>query len=331
MSRVTVFGAGAMGTALAMHLARKGEDTRLWATKYDGKALEALRSEGKHPRLPHNIPSSLELLDTDDLKVAGDGCDIAVMAAHSGGARPLGLVVAPALAQGTTVVSIAKGLESETGKRMSEVYAEVCEGRPVVSVGGPALAGEIAEALPTAVVFAAPDAGALDAASTLFRSDRLHVHATDDVAGVEYCTLVKNVAAIGLGILDGLGKDDGQKYSNAKAALFSAAVDEMTTLIVALGGRRETVLGLAGLGDALVTSLGGRNRLYGELLGEGGKPDVVLDDLKAKGLTVEGVESAVDVQRLATERGLDLPFHARVHQVIFEGADPRSILETMNR
>jgi glycerol-3-phosphate dehydrogenase (NAD(P)+) len=141
--------------------------------------------------------------------------------------------------------------------------------------------------------------------------------------------VLKNVAAIGMGLLDGLGKTLDEDFKNAKAALFTKAIHELTELVVAMGGRAETCAGLAGLGDVLVTSLGGRNRLYGELIGTGGHPDEVLQDMGRRGMTVEGVDSARDVRRLAEERGLDLPYHSAVERVVFEAADPDVILEVL--
>ena len=141
--------------------------------------------------------------------------------------------------------------------------------------------------------------------------------------------MMKNVAAIGLGILDGLGKLDSEPYKNAKAALFTKAANELIELVTALGGRPETVFGLAGLGDQLVTSLGGRNRLYGELVGAGDPPESTLAELEARGLTIEGVDSTRDVQRLAGKEALALPYHSAIHRVLFEGAQPRDVLEVL--
>jgi len=178
-------------------------------------------------------------------------------------------------------------------------------------------------------VLAAEDPDVAEQAAQTLRSKSFHVAVTDDIAGVEYCTVAKNVAAIGMGILDGLGKVDGSSYSNAKAALFTQAIAELGQLVTALGGCEETVRGLAGLGDTLVTSLGGRNRLYGELIGEGADPEHTLADLVAQGLTVERVESAREVDRLTRELGLDLPLHAQIHRILFEAAPPRSLLDCL--
>ena len=331
MGRITVFGAGAMGTATAMHLARGDHDTTLWASEFDARVLEALRAERRHPALPEHLPDSLSILGPEELDAAARDIDIAVMGAHSGGARTLVRIVMDGCGGLPLVVGIAKGLEPDSGRRMSQVYSEEVGHDRVVAVGGPCLASEVAQGLPTAAVFASEAAGAADLAAAAFRSSTYRVEVTDDVLGLEYCTVAKNVAAIGMGILDGLGKGVGFDYKNGKSALFALAIRELTELITALGGRPQTAAGLAGLGDILVTSLGGRNRLYGELIGEGAEPETALEGLVARGMTVEGVESARDVARLAGEAGLELPFHHQVYRVVFEGAAPASLLELPER
>jgi glycerol-3-phosphate dehydrogenase (NAD(P)+) len=329
MARVTVFGAGAMGTAYAMHLSRIGNQTILWASDYDANVLPALTEDRRHPSLPEHLPDSLQVLGPDQLDVAATGIDVAVIGAHSGGARTLTRIVAGGASHVPLVVGVAKGLEPETGKRMSEVYAHEMGNERVVSVGGPGLAPEVAEGLPTAVVFASTSLPSAEEGAAVFRSKSFLVQVTDDVTGVEYCTVVKNVVAIGMGILDGMGKGTNLDYRNAKSALFAQAFGEMTQLVEALGGRPDTVMGLAGLGDTLVTSLGGRNRLYGELLGEGAKPATALEELTERGMTVEGVDSTRDVRRLMEETGLSLTFLGRVHEIMFEDIPATSILDCM--
>ena len=226
------------------------------------------------------------------------------------------------------VVSVAKGLEPESGTRVSDVYAEELAA-DVVAIGGPCLAGELADGLPTAAVWAGATEALARSAGAPFESDRYQIVYSDDLPGVEYCSMMKNVAAIGLGILDGLGKPAGEDFNNAKAALFTKAAHELAELVVSIGGRSETALGLAGVGDQLVTSLGGRNRLYGELVGGGRPPQATLEELEERGLTVEGVDSTHDVHRLATSAGLDLPYHLAINRVLFEGADPQHLLEVL--
>jgi len=324
-----VFGAGAMGTAVAMHAARRGHDVTLWGSTHDERALERLRADGKHPSLPEHLPAEVRLFGPGELADASAGAEIAVLGASSHGARSLARELSRYLDGVEVAVSVAKGLEPGTGLRMSQVYGEELTETPIVSIGGPCLASELAQGLPTAGVWAAASLETARRAGGPFDAEAYQLTYTDDVIGVELCAMMKNVAAIGLGMLDGLGKPTGEDFKNAKAALFTKAAHEIVELVSASGGRAETAFGLAGIGDQLVTSLGGRNRLYGELVGAGEAPAGTLRDLEARGLTVEGVDSTREVARLADELNLNLPYHAAIHRVLFDGADARDILEVL--
>jgi glycerol-3-phosphate dehydrogenase (NAD(P)+) len=326
---VTVFGAGAMGTALAIHLARKGEQVKLWGSRFDERVLPGLQNDRSHPALAERLPESVQVLGPDQLEQAADGTRMAIMAANSNGARSLAGLVSAAITQVGSLVSIAKGLEPGTVSRISEVYREELGDRPTVVIGGPALAPEVADGLPAAAVFASTDADALDEAVSTFQTQTYIVETTTDVAGVELCGTAKNVAAIGSGILEGLGRAHELEYKNARAALFARAVHEMADFVEGSGGRRETAFGLAGMADLLVTSIGGRNRAFGEAVGMGGDPTRTLENMTERGLTVEGVESARDVRVLAEKAGLVLPVHDAVYRVVHEGASPTSILEAL--
>ena len=308
-----MFGAGTMGTAVAMHLARLGHQTTLWASTFDAAVLPSLRDERRHPALPEHLPESLRVLGPDELGQAAQGSDVVVMGAHSGGARTLAKIVMEGCGSLPLVVAVAKGLEQHTGKRMSEVYSE-----------------EVGQGLPTAAVFASNPLSAADHAAGVFRSPSFHVVITDDVPGTEYSAVLKNVAAMGVGILDGLGRGTAFEYQNAKAAVFTQAVREIAELVVALGGRADTVWGLAGLGDILVTSLGGRNRLFGELVGEGLEPKTALADLTARGMTVEGWDAAGFLADLMDGTGLEPSFLSQMRRILFEGAQAVSILECLD-
>ena len=318
-----------MGTAFAMHASRLGHETGLWANPHDLRAYASLRQERKHPLLPEHLPTQIELHGPDELAEAAVGCEIAVMGANSHGARSLARMVHAHVRGARFVLSLAKGLERESGNRMSEVYGEELPDADVIAIGGPCLAAELAEGLPTAGIWAGRTEEAARDAGKLFDDRHYQLVFTDDIVGVEFCSMMKNVAAIGLGILDGLGKTASEDYKNAKAALFTRAAHELAEVVTSLGGRRETVFGLAGLGDQLVTSLGGRNRLYGEMVGAGDPPESTLAKLEAKGLTVEGVDSTRDVVRLAEEKGISIPYHSAIHRVLFGGANPRDILEVL--
>ena len=328
VSRVAVLGAGAMGTALAIHLGRMEPEVALWGSEFDERVLPQLR-EGTHPALPERLPPSVRVFGPEELDDAAKGAEIAVMGAHSKGARSLARIVKGSLGDVRIVVSIAKGLEPGSLARMSEVYGGELDGRPVVAVGGPALAPEVAEGQPCVAAFACVDAEALDEAAGAFRGDGYGVRPTDDCAGVEYCGTAKNVGAIGSGIVEGLAQQRDQEYRNARSAIFARAASEMADLVEALGGRRDTALGLAGIGDLLVTSLGGRNRQYGLAIGAGSDPRHALEDMQRRGMTVEGVESARDVHDLAGRSGLELPVHEAVYRVVHEGSEPETMLEVV--
>jgi glycerol-3-phosphate dehydrogenase (NAD(P)+) len=318
-----------MGTAFAMHAARLGLPTALWANEHDLAAYAAMREDRRHPLLPEHLPDGLHLHGPNELDAAARDVEIAVMGANHSGARSLAGMVREAVGEARFAISVAKGLEPGSGSRMSQVYAEELQGPEVVAVGGPCLARELAERLPTASVWAAGSIDLAEEAGKPFDDPRYQLTFTDDVVGVELCSMMKNVAAIGLGILDGIGKVAGIGYQNAKAALFTKAAREIVELVAAGGGRADTAMGLAGIGDQLVTSLGGRNRLYGELVGAGDPPEDTLTELETRGLTVEGVDSTRDVRRLATELGLELPYHDAIYRVLFEGARPNEILEVL--
>jgi glycerol-3-phosphate dehydrogenase (NAD(P)+) len=329
VARITVFGAGAAGTAHAIHLARKGEDVMLWGSEFDARVLPELLERRSHPALPERIPSELRVLGPEDLADAAKDISFAVLAANSSGARSLGRLVSGAIPADAVLVSVTKGLEDGSRCRMSEVYGDEIPGRPVVAVGGPALAPELSEGFLTAVVFGCSDGDACRGAADTFRSDRYVVETSDDVVGVEICATAKNVAAIGAGILEGIAQSRQRDMKNARAALFAQAVHEIADLVGALGGRRETALGRAGMGDLLVTSLGGRNRLYGEAIGLGGEPGHVLEDMRSRGMTVEGAEAVDDVHSLVAEHGLDLPLHEAVYGVLQEGRPAATVLEAV--
>ncbi|HYZ11918.1 MAG TPA: hypothetical protein VE962_08495 [Actinomycetota bacterium] len=329
MARVGVFGAGAAGTALAIHLARRGQDVTLWGSKFDARVLPGLREDRQHPALPERVPAAVRVLGPEELADAVDGCELAVLGANSRGARSLARLVAGALPDGAILLSVGKGLERDTHLRLSQVYGEELGPRPVVSIGGPMLAPELAEGFLTAVVFASEDPEALRRSAEVFHSDSYLVEITDDVPGVELCGTAKNVAAIGAGIVEGLAETLQRDLKNARAALFSQAVHEIAELVEVAGGRRDTALGLAGMGDLYVTILGGRNRIYGEAVGLGGDPVRVLEDMTNRGLTVEGAESVEDVQHFSDELGLKLPLHRAVQRVLHEGAPPEHVLEAI--
>ena len=286
-----------------------------------------MRDERKHPLLPEHLPDAVELHGPDELDAAARDVETPVLAANSAGARSLAAMVRDHVAGARVLVSVAKGLEPETGTRISRGLRRGARRDRRRGRGRAVPRARAGRGLPTAAVWAGAPTSTAEAAGKPFDDRRYQLTFTDDVIGVELCSMMKNVAAIGLGVLDGLGKVHETGYQNAKAALFTRAAQEIVELVTRLGGQAETATGLAGIGDQLVTSLGGRNRLYGELVGAGDPPATPCGRWRPAGSRSRA--SSRPAVRLAAEHGLDLPYHDAVHRVLFDGARPHDILEVL--
>jgi glycerol-3-phosphate dehydrogenase (NAD(P)+) len=263
--RVTVLGAGYMGSAMAKVLAMRGHDVRLWGTWLDDALLEPCERGEAHPRLGLRL-DDIQLMRAPRIAEALSGAELIVHAVNSDGAVPVMTHAAPHLPD-VPVLSVTKGfLEARSGKmdRLDLVVSEAV-GRPLrfVHAAGPAKAIEIARHVLTMMTFAGPDAVVCRDA---IAGGHMRVGVSDDIAGAEMCSALKNAYATGLGLWDGfVGKD----AHNARAACFTQAIDEMRRIVVVCGGREETVHGAAGVGDLHVTAAAGRNRAFGERVGRG--------------------------------------------------------------
>jgi glycerol-3-phosphate dehydrogenase (NAD(P)+) len=321
--QVTVLGAGYMGSAMASVAVARNHDVRLWGTWLDDPLLDAVERGGVHPRL--RLPlTGMRLFRAAHLGEALAGTELVVHAVNSEGAVPV-MQRARALLPDAPILSVTKGfLEAKGGQmhRIDAVLAEVA-GRPLrfVHAAGPAKAMEIARGVLTWMVFAGPDARrCADALS----GGHLQVSTTDDLAGAEMCSALKNAYATGLGIWDGLVGNDAH---NARAACFAQAIVEMARLVVAGGGREETVHGPAGVGDLHVTAAAGRNRAFGERVGKGRPAREVAAEMLAAGELTEGYPAIATAWRWAGERGMtDLPLLRALNAIVWEGA---GVLETM--
>jgi glycerol-3-phosphate dehydrogenase (NAD(P)+) len=314
--RVTVLGAGYMGSAMAKVCAMRGHDVRLWGTWLDDALLEPCEKGGAHPRLGLPLADDMKLFRAPRLAEALEGAELVVHAVNSEGAVPVMTKASPHLPD-APVLSVTKGfLESRAG-RMDRIDVVVPEalGKKVrfVHAAGPAKAVEIARKVLTLMQFAGPDAAACARA---VGGGHLVVRETDDIAGAEVCSALKNAYATGLGLWDGhVGKD----AHNARAACFTQAVDEMRTLVVAAGGREETAHGAAGVGDLHVTAAAGRNRAFGERVGKGRKAKEVAAEMLAAGELTEGYPAIATAFRFARERGVSgLPLLGALHAIVWE-------------
>jgi glycerol-3-phosphate dehydrogenase (NAD(P)+) len=300
--RAAVVGAGAWGTAFARLLASRGHDVTLAAR--DPEQARAIEETGRNPRyLPDIDLEGIAATTVDDPSLAG--ADLHVVAVPSNAFAG----VVRALPGAAPVLSLTKGLDPESGGRLSELVAR----RAVAVLSGPNFAEEVAEGLPAAAVIASKDANLAEELQQAVNSMAFRVYVNDDLVGVELCAAAKNVIALAAGGVDGLGLGD-----NAKAALIARGLAEMARLGEACGGRTETFSGLAGMGDLMVTcwSRRGRNRRAGELIAQGASPEEAAAEIG----TVEGLTTAPVLRALSRRVGIELPITEGVCHVL-DGQD----------
>ncbi len=309
MQSVAVVGAGSWGTALAIHLARCGHDVRLWVR--EPELLEAMRKTGENTIfLPgFRLPDAVRPCATFD--EALHDARLVLSAVPSHGTRQVLRTAAPFLDPSATIVSATKGLELDTLLRISEVIAEELGDRHrVVVLSGPSFAVEVARELPTAVCAASTDPAAAEEVQEEFRGRAFRIYATDDVIGVEIGAALKNVIAIAAGVVEGLGLGH-----NSLSALVTRGLAEISRLACALGGRRETLSGLSGLGDLVLTCTGNlsRNRQVGVQLGRGRTPQEILSSMQ---MVAEGVRTTHAALALGARHGVELPIAAQMAEVL---------------
>jgi len=321
-SDIAVLGAGSWGTALAVHLARVGHRVRVWSIEAPIIA-EMTERRANAVYLP-DITLPPEVLPTTDLAAAVAGMDVVVLAIPSYAMRSVACSMTPLMRPGAIAVSAAKGLEQGTLHRMSEVLAQETKGaHPVVVLSGPSFAIEVARELPTAVSVASVDLAAAERVQAEFRGRFFRLYTTTDVAGVEIGGALKNVIAIAAGVAEGLGLGH-----NAQAALMTRGLVEISRLACAYGGRRETLAGLTGLGDLILTCTGpySRNRHVGIELARGRSLTDVLAGMK---MVAEGVRTADAALALGARAGVELPITAQMGDLIAGRKSPRAALEDL--
>jgi glycerol-3-phosphate dehydrogenase (NAD(P)+) len=322
MRQVSVLGAGSWGTALAVHLARVGHDVRLWARDPALAADIAVRRANAVYLPDISLPVSVGV--TASLEDALKDADIVVSAIPSHGCRDVMRRAAPCLGGQVTIVSATKGLESGTNQRMSEVIAEELGSvRPVVVLSGPSFAIEVAQQLPTAVLAASVDDDATELIQAEFRGPSFRLYGSSDVVGVEIGGAMKNVTAIAAGVVEGLGLGH-----NALAALITRGLAEVTRLVCAAGGHRETTAGLSGLGDLVLTCTGtlSRNRHVGIELARGRSLADILAGMK---MIAEGVRTTGAVLALGARYGVELPITVQMADVLEGRSNVRAAVDAL--
>lgn len=309
--RVAVVGAGSWGTTVAALAAGNGADVVLWARR--PALADAIGSHHENPDYlaGRRLPPTLRA--TSELGAALDGAEVVVLAVPSHGFRAVLADAAPHVPPAASVLSLAKGLEQGTLLRMTQVVGELLPAAPEGRVGvltGPNIAGEVIAGMPTASVVAMPDPAAAAQLQQLFMTGTFRVYTNPDVVGCEIAGVVKNVVAIAAGIAEGLGCGD-----NARAALITRGLAEVTRLGVAVGGNLLSFLGLAGIGDLVVTctSRDSRNRHVGEELGRGRPLRAILREMS---MVAEGVRSTEAVLALARRAGAEMPIAEQVEAVL---------------
>ena len=322
MRTVTVLGAGSWGSALAVHLGRLGHEVRLWARD---RALvdEMVERRANTVYLPDILfPESVSV--THLLGEALRDAELVVSAVPSHGCRAVMKKASASLEAGAVIVSATKGLEAGTLLRMSEVIAqEAGDSHPVVVLSGPSFASEVAQRLPTAVLVASHDGLAIELVQHEFRGPYFRLYGSDDVAGVEIGAAMKNIIAIAAGVVEGLGLGH-----NALAALITRGLAELTRLACAAGGRRETLAGLSGLGDLVLTCTGAlsRNRHVGVELAHGRPIAEILAGMK---MVAEGVVTTGAALALGERYGIELPITTQMAEVLSGRTDVRTAIDAL--
>ena len=318
---IAILGAGSWGTALAIHCARLGHDVRLWAR--DQVLVDEIAAVGENSRYLHGLSIAPTVHATARLDRALADVSVVIAAVPSHGMRAVLREAAPLVPADAIVVSAAKGIEQETLERMSSVIAQEAGERRIVVLSGPSFAVEVARGLPTAVVVASPDAAAAALIQEALKGPALRLYASDDVAGVEIGGALKNVIAIAAGVVEGL-----QLGHNAMAALITRGLVEISRLACAEGARRDTLSGLSGLGDLVLTCTGdlSRNRQVGIELGRGRSLDDILSHMR---MVAEGVRTTSAALALGARRGIELPIAAQMAAVLEGRATPLDAVDTL--
>ena len=318
--KITVLGSGGWGTALAQLLSDNNHEVTLWS--HTPAKAEAMQRSRENPLLPQRKLHD-RLVVTSDISCV-DTAELVVFATPSFAVRSTAALAAPHIRESAVLVTVSKGIEKKTHRRMSEIIAEETADRfPVVALSGPSHAEEVVMGLPTGCVAACEDKAAAEKVQDAFMNNLFRVYSSPDIVGVELCGALKNVVALCCGICDGMGYGD-----NTKALLMTRGLSEIARLGVALGAKKETFTGLSGVGDLIVTccSMHSRNRRCGILIGQGVPPE---DAKKQIGMVVEGITTAEAAYALAQQIGIEMPITECIYKVIHGEMDARDAVSLL--
>ena len=308
IKKIGVIGAGSFGTALAMILANKGHYVTIWAR--NKVQIEEMKISRQNKKYLPDVKLNETIVFTDSLKTAVTDKDYLLFAVPTQSFRSVLREASCYFNHDIPIINVAKGIEKGTLMRLSQVAGEILPEVRYVALSGPSHAEEVARELPTTVVVAADDHDLAVEIQNVFNTERFRVYTNEDMLGVELGGALKNIIALGAGVSDGMGFGD-----NAKAAMMTRGITEMTRLGLAMGADMATFSGLAGIGDLIVTctSMHSRNRRCGMLIGQGMKPDKATEEI---GMVVEGISTAEAAFALAQQYGIEMPITECIYKVI---------------
>jgi len=333
MAKIIIIGAGAMGSALTVPLIQNGHVVNLWGTELDNEIISDLKQGKPHPKHKCNLPSEVNAFYENELEKAMEGTDLIIMAITSDALGKVFKRVVPFLHEGMIIGSVSKGFEHNNKNKiviLPELLKEILPDKlkekiPFVVIGGPCKAIEVIWKSPTSVTYSSENIENAEYMKKLLRTDVYNVETNNDVVGTEVCAAMKNAYAVSLGMAEGFKKTKGLLHNNTKSALFTFAVSEMALMVTALGGSYKSAIGLPGMGDLEVTGEAGRNRILGEVIGEGMKASEAIEKMRIEGITVEGyaaIKFGYNLVKQLTESDKltlkELPLLEGLYKILYE-------------
>ncbi len=323
-SKVAFLGGGSFGTALSIMLAKKGIKVKIWDRSKS--VIDDINVKKENIRYLHGAVIPVGVEASQNMEEVIKDSEYIIISVPSHVIRTMCKQVSKIISNNQILISIAKGIEEESGKRLSEVIKEELPLNPVVVLSGPSHAEEVAQDIPTTVVASSENIKFAENVQDLFMTNKFRVYTNEDLIGVEIGGAVKNIIALAAGISDGVGYGD-----NTKAALMTRGMSEITRIGLALGGKKETFSGLTGIGDLIVTctSMHSRNRRAGMLIGKGANVEAATEEI---GMVVEGIKACRAFYHLKEKLGVSMPITDVLYKVLFEDKDVKyGVYELMTR
>jgi len=313
--QISIIGAGSWGTAIAVLLSGKGFNVKLWAR--DSELIERIKSTRENAEYLPGIMFKANILPSSDMEYCCSGSEVVVIASPSHAMRDICSKIKGYISNNQTIVSLTKGIENDTLLRMSEIIKEFMPENEVAVISGPSHAEEVGKGIPTAVVASSRKRSVTEYIQDLFMTPMFRVYTNPDIVGVELGGALKNIIALGAGIIDGLELGD-----NTKAAIMTRGIVEIARLGEAMGASRNTFAGLSGIGDLIVTctSMHSRNRRAGIAIGQGKSVEEVLHGTK---MVVEGIRTTRSAYQLAEKMNIVMPITQEIYNLLFNKSDIR--------